>query len=77
MKNFSNNTDSVLKMGTFVGAIFTGLFGAAIGVSNLVKESNKIKDENAKNAASTEALPAPSTENEQKWYLMCERFREV
>ena len=67
MKDFSNNTNSAIKMGTFIGAIFTGLFGAAMGVSNLVAESNKIKKENEKkNAASTEALPAPSTEPEQK-----------
>ena len=68
MKNFSNNTNSAFKIGTFVGAIFTGLFGAAIGVSNLVAESNKIKEENEKKNASTseEAPPVSSTENEKK-----------
>lgn len=68
MKDFSNNTNSAFKMGTFIGAIFTGLFGAAMGVSNLVAESNKIKEENKKKNAGTsgEAPSVSSTEKEQK-----------
>lgn len=68
MKNFSNNTNSAFKMGTFIGAIFTGLFGAAIGVSNLVAETNKIKEENEKKNAGTsgEAPSVSSTENKEK-----------